>query len=434
MLRLVIQRQNVPDDSSLSPDAAAMRGRRHPSPDVGGVTTEAAQIRRDVLLLSLAAFASAVALRLCDPMLPALARAFDTTATRAAVVVTAASIAYGVCQLLFGPLGDRYGKFRVIAWACLASTLGALASALSPTLEALSLARALTGATTAALIPLSMAWIGDVVAFDQRQATLARYMSGQIIGLVSGQALGGLFADTIGWRWSFVFLAVIYGIVGLLLLRALQRRRAPPPPFAAAGTGDNLLQRAINILRAPRTAGVLGTVFVEAMATFGVMAFIPAYLHERFAISLFHAGLVVAVFGIGGLLYTSFARRWVQQLGEAKLARLGGALLGLAYLTLAFGPGWPWAIGACLLAGLGFYQLHNTLQTQATQMAPAARGTAVSLFASCFFLAQAVGVSVGAWVVERFGAPALFTCSALILPLLGWNFSRRLQRQQARGG
>lgn len=127
------------------------------------------------------------------------------------------------------------------------------------------------------------------------------------------------------------------------------------------------------------------------MATFGVIAFTPAYLHERFSISLFHAGSVVAVFGLGGLLYTSVARRWVRVLGEARLARLGGILLGLAFLILSLGTGWGWAVAASLLAGLGFYQLHNTLQTQATQMAPAARGTAVSVFASCFFLAKPSG-------------------------------------------
>ncbi|MCX7177325.1 MAG: MFS transporter [Proteobacteria bacterium] len=389
----------------------------------------AAGIARVVMLLSLAAFASAVALRLCDPLLPELARSFDTTTARAAMVITATSIAYGICQLLFGPLGDRFGKFPVIAWACLASTLGALACAAAPTLDSLSLARAMTGATTAALIPLSMAWIGDVVAFDERQHTLAKFMSGQIIGMVSGQAVGGLFADTIGWRWAFVFLAAIYCVVGLLLLRALKRlqqRGTLADPGAADQAGT--LARITMILGSAKARGILMTVFIEAMAAFGVMAFIPAYLHERFGISLFHAGSVVAVFGAGGLLYTSFARRWVRALGEARLALVGGALLGIAYLMLSLGDTWFWAVAACLLAGLGFYQLHNTLQTQATQMAPAARGTAVSLFASCFFLAQAVGVSLGAWVIERYGAPWLFASSALILPLLGWRFSRRLAR------
>jgi predicted MFS family arabinose efflux permease len=82
---------------------------------------------------------------------------------------------------------------------------------------------------------------------------------------------------------------------------------------------------------------------------------------------------------------------------------------------------------ACGLLGLGFYQLHNTLQTLATQMAPAARGTALSLFAFCFFLGQAVGVSAGALVVDQFGAAWLFAASALILPFTGMLLARNIK-------
>lgn len=395
----------------------------------GAAATGGLSVGRTVLLLAAGAFASAASLRLCDPMLPALARHFGTTTGQAAVVVTATSVAYGVFQLLFGPLGDRFGKFRVVAWACLVSTLGALGCALSPSLETLAVARAFTGATTAAIIPLSMAWIGDAVPFHQRQPILAKFMSGQIFGLISGQALGGLFADTLGWRGAFVFLAVLYGWIGIVLLRALKRLPPPTADTATPGPVAPLAPVAL-VLADPVARAILLTVFVESMAMFGVIAFIPAYLHERFAISLFHAGLVVAVFGAGGLSYTLFARRWVRLLGQPRLSLLGGCLMGSAFLLFALAPDWHWGVAASLLAGLGFYQLHNTLQTQATQMAPAARGTAVSIFASCFFLGQAAGVSIGGMAVDRVDARWLFLAAALVLPLVGGTFGRRLGRER----
>ncbi len=60
--------------------------------------------------------------------------------------------------------------------------------------------RLLSGVTAAAIIPLSMAFIGDHVAYEQRQATLARFMSGQILGLIGGQVIGGIVGDLLGWR------------------------------------------------------------------------------------------------------------------------------------------------------------------------------------------------------------------------------------------
>ena len=60
---------------------------------------------------------------------------------------------------------------------------------------------ALSGAAGAGIVPLSMAWIGDTVPYERRQATLARFLTGTILGMSAGQLAGGLFADTVGWRW-----------------------------------------------------------------------------------------------------------------------------------------------------------------------------------------------------------------------------------------
>src|ERR671938_478863 len=68
--------------------------------------------------LSFAAFASAISFRVTDPLLPRLATEFSVSLGEASYVITFFSIAYGLAQLLFGPLGDRFGKYLVVAWAC----------------------------------------------------------------------------------------------------------------------------------------------------------------------------------------------------------------------------------------------------------------------------------------------------------------------------
>ena len=68
-----------------------------------------------ILGLSLAAMASGTSLRLADALLPRLAADFNVTLGQASQVITAFAVAYGLAQLFFGPLGDRYGKIRVAA-------------------------------------------------------------------------------------------------------------------------------------------------------------------------------------------------------------------------------------------------------------------------------------------------------------------------------
>lgn len=386
-----------------------------------------AQHRRAVTLLSVAAFASAAAARLCDPLLPDLARSFSTTPTAAASVISSFAIAYGLTQALFGPLGDRLGKYRLIALTTLLSTLGAVGSAVAWSLDALVVARILLGATAAGIIPLAMAWIGDTVHYEQRQATLARFMGGQILGAIGGQFIGGVFADTLGWRWAFAFLASLYLVIGAIVL--LESRANQSTHHRNADTPrKGIIGQAAQVFAQPWARVILSIVFLEGMLVFGALAFVPSYLHERFGLSLTMAGAAMAFFGIGGLSYILAAKHFVRRLGEVGLATGGGILIALGWAMLAWGESWLWALPASYFVGLGFYMLHNTLQTNATQMAPAVRGTAVSLFASSFFLGQSLGVMAAAHILATAGIVPMLLIAAVGTPLAGSTLAWLLAR------
>jgi predicted MFS family arabinose efflux permease len=129
------------------------------------------------------------------------------------------------------------------------------------------------------------------------------------------------------------------------------------------------------------------------------------------------------------LLYAASVQQLVNRFGQAGLAIFGGVLLGLAYLTLALSTAWWLTPIAVTAIGLGFYALHNTLQTNATQMTPQARGTAVAIFSSAIYLGQTLGVAAGALVFDRFTAVPLFIATAVALPALAWWFAGKLRRR-----
>jgi predicted MFS family arabinose efflux permease len=96
----------------------------------------------------------------------------------------------------------------------------------------------------------------------------------------------------------------------------------------------------------------------------------------------------------------------------------------------------PWWLAAgplALLLGFGTYLYHNTLQTNATQMAPAARGTAVALFAFCLFAGQALGVSVSGYALDRIGFAPLLTAPAVVLVLAGIWLARAMANRVEAG-
>jgi predicted MFS family arabinose efflux permease len=382
-----------------------------------------------LLALSVPAFGSGISMRVSDPLLPGLANEFSLTLGHAALVITVFAIAYGFSQLIFGPLGDRFGKYRVIAWGTLGCAFTTALCALAPSFEMLLVARAMAGASAAAIIPLAMAWIGDVTSYERRQPILAKFMIGQVLGISSGVLLGGYAADHLQWRVPFEGLAVYFTLGGAYL--QWSNSRLPLEAKKTNAIQGSAIKQMVSefgqVLAVPWARVVLLTVFAEGASIFGSFAFMVTHLHQVHSIPLAMAGQVVMLFGLGGLLFAVSAYYLVHRLGEVGLCRWGGVLVAASYITVAVSNNWCWAMPACFCAGLGFYMLHNTLQINATQMAPERRGAAVAAFAASYFIGQSAGIALSGFLIPSIGTSGAILMGAVGVTLVSQNFARLMR-------
>jgi predicted MFS family arabinose efflux permease len=415
--------------TTLNPSSIAAAGSADATPPVD------IQLPRGALLaLSISAFGSGISMRVSDPLLPGLAKEFSLTLGHAALVITVFAVAYGFSQLIFGPLGDRFGKYRVIAWGTIACAVTTAICSFAPTFELLLVARVMAGVSAAAIIPLAMAWIGDVVSYQRRQPILAKFMIGQVLGISSGVLLGGYAADHLHWRVPFEAIAVYFALGGAFLL--WNNRRLPPEAQKTSPAQGSAFKRMVfefgQVLAVPWARIVLLTVFAEGASIFGSFAFMVTHIHQVHSIPLAMAGQVVMLFGLGGLLFAVSAYYLVHRLGEVGLCRWGGVLVAGAYVTVAVSSNWWWAMPACFCAGLGFYMLHNTLQINATQMAPERRGAAVAAFAASYFIGQSAGIALSGALILSIGTSGVILLGAVGVTLVSQNFARlmRLHRKK----
>lgn len=387
------------------------------------------------MLLSFGCFASMSAQRVCDAMLPELSRVFAVSLSQAAQVVSVFAVTYGLAQLFYGPLGDQLGKFRVVTFASMGCSLACLLALSATSLDALLLARVLMALGAAALIPMAMAWVGDNVPTEELQEMLTRTGLGSTLGLVGGQLVGGMLTDALGWRSAFGFMAVLFALVGLLMFRDLRLQPARPaePLLHSASSRLGFLAQAWQIISGPWSRVILLMALVEGAVGFGVLAIWASHLHLSLGLSLTWSGVIVGLFGLGGVLYMLLARHLIHRFGQQGLVLIGGFVVGLCTLVLAFTPHWLPAVPASLFAGFGFFMFHNTMQANATQMAPAARGTAVSLFASFLFLGQSIGVVLAASLIGLMGTGAVVALGGLMMALEGIFFAWALRRKLAGG-
>ena len=187
------------------------------------------------------------------------------------------------------------------------------------------------------------------------------------------------------------------------------------------------------MLRSPWARKLIVIAFFETGAMFGAFTYVGADLHLRFGLNFALVGLFVGAFAIGGLIYSLSVRRLVSLLGQAGLAAGGGTLLAAAFVTLAFEPHAYIAPFAILVIGLGFYMLHNTLQTNATQMTPEARGTARRHFLGRALSRTDRGRGRGGAGVRPLPGRAGVSGGGAVLLALGLWFARTLKARAMAG-
>lgn len=381
-----------------------------------------------VFLLGAASFVVVAVMTVTGPLLPLIAHDFGTSVGAAGIVVSAFAVPYGAFQIVFGPLGDRAGKLRVVAGALTVSTVFVLGSGMTGSLEGLAVMRFLCGAAMAGTVPLAMAYIADEVPYATRQLVIGRFLNGLVLGQIGGGCLGGLVAEYLQWRQVFYLFALCCAVVAAALW--VSAARQPPAKLSQQRSLSDILAIYWAVLRASRSRAVVITGTLEGVFIFGVVAFYGAYLRQRFALGYAMIGAVLSMYGVGGMAYSALVRPIIARLGERRMVVVGTALLGASYLILPLLTVWWLTPPLLFLAGFGFYTFHNTMQTQATELDPNARGTALALWVFMMFLGQGVGVVLFGMVIDSGGYGVAFSLAGTGVLTLGLWFQRRL----AKGG
>lgn len=385
-----------------------------------------------LFLFGVCAFASSFSMRLLDPLVLPVAEQFAISAAVAALLAPAFSLPYAVSQLFLGPISDRFGRGRCIRW-CIAGLSAALLScALAPSYEWLFASRVASGIFGGGLIPLVLAAMGDAYDMAHRQVAIGRLLVATIGGQMLGSLVAGLSSRAFGWRSALV-IACGVALVAALLAWARMPREAPRPG-PGGGVAGTLVVYA-GILRRPKAPWLLGAVFFESMMFFGLFPHLGTVLGLREPapadVLAGHAGIAIGAFGFGGLLYALTVRRLIGWLGVRRMCGTGAALAAAACLGLAVFSAW-WQAACCLFGlGLAFYMIHNSMQTEATEIAPATRGSAVALFAACLFSGSAAGPLVFGPMVQGFGIAPSFVVLAVGMLLLGQAVMRRIVGDRA---
>ena len=162
-----------------------------------------------------------------SPSLPDLVRWFDTSATKVKLTISLNILAFGIAQLIHGPLSDRYGRKPVLVVSLAAVTLLSLACAAAQTIDQLIVARILLGIAAAAEAVVGLAIIKDL--YTEKQQVKAMALLGMVIAIAPAAApiLGGYIHVTWGWQANFWVISGMALFTLCVVVRLLPESKSP---------------------------------------------------------------------------------------------------------------------------------------------------------------------------------------------------------------
>ncbi len=385
-------------------------------------------VSRVLGLSMLAVFATTLFVRAVDPVIPRIATHFAMDPHTVALLATAFSLPYAIMQPVLGGLADAWGKTRLMTWSLVALVISAAIGAFAQDFSMLLLSRVFSGIVAGGVFPISVAIAADLVRVEQRQVAVSRMLGAAMIGNVLGSPAAGIAADLTGWRGIFVGMGVLAAVA---TVAAVVGFRGVASSAAARTSLRSLPATYAGIFRNPLAKVCYGAVLIEAICLFGLMPYVAGLLAERGEPRATIAGLVMAGFGVGGIVYASAVSALLARLGERGLMLGGGTLMGCGLMLVALPLPWPVQGVDFICLGLGFYMLHGVIQIYASELAPTARGSAMAMHSASFFLGNALGPVAYGWTLPTVGLTATVVPAGAILIGVGIVCARRLRRGPA---
>ncbi len=323
------------------------------------------------------------------PLLPRLAQVFSVPIQTIGLIIPAYLIPYGAATLVYGPLSDRLGRRPILVGSLAAFILLTALTATVQSAPALLVLRLLTGLGASGVVPLALAFIGDVVPFRERGRALGWLFGAMAGGIAFGSTFGAVLEPFLTWQGLFLGVAVLAVLVFVALLPRLSKLPSQPSSQAKRTLGD-VLSAYGALLRERRGLRTYAYVLFTGLFHSGTFTWLGYALARRYGLGEVGIGLALLGYGIPGFLFGPLIGRAADHWGRNRLIPLGIAIGGAAACALAFVVPLPVTILLVTALSLGYDMTQPLLAGIVTDLS-AQRGLAMGLNVCTLFTGFGLG-------------------------------------------
>ena len=372
-----------------------------------------------VVLLALLLGLQAVTTDLYLPALPAIRASLNASMGEIQLTLTALLLAFGISQLVWGPLSDRYGRRPILLWGMGAYVIASVACVAAPGIGWLIAARAVQGIAMGAAVMAARAIVRDLYQPHEGAQVMSQALSG--LGLIACTCapVGGLLSDWVGWRYALLSVT-LFGLLTLGLLLWGYRETLPQRRMDAL-RWDSLWRSNLDIIRHPVFLTWCALSSASYLGLFTFLATSSFVFTQQLGYSKTIYGLLMFTMSLAYIVGT-FWGRWMlrrtsihRTVGVAGFLSISGGVLLTVLAHAGSGQAWygAWAVMLPVYLFMLGHGVHQPCgQSAAVAPFPLKAGTASALNG---FLMMLGAFFMGGWLGRNMDVPLLALAHGLLL-------------------
>jgi len=223
------------------------------------------------------------------PILPLYAKNLGATGLWLGAIFAGFSISRSVLMPFIGKYSDKSGiRKTFIAAGLFVYSCSSLGYIYSTDAFSLLLVRIVQGACSAMIVPIAMAYIGDITPKDREGSFMGMFTVSLFLGFGIGPLFGGLIMDFFSMNTAFAAMGALCAIAFFLVVFLLPSSNSRHLPDTVSPSSYK------EILSSPLIKGVVCYRFVSALARAAVLSFLPLYASHNINMSASQIGIVIS--------------------------------------------------------------------------------------------------------------------------------------------
>ncbi len=348
-----------------------------------------------------------------SPLLIQIANDFSINISSAGLTAVAYMIPFGIFTIIFGPLSDKFGKLLIINIAAFGTAIFSVLGGLMQSFFLLCICRALNGIFAAAIMPVSMALIGETAGDNPEKlhASISKTMALMFFGGAVAPVIGGLISFVGSWRLVYIIYGIGEFIIGLLIIFKIKIQSKIEKGFQI----KRIYSEAFLNKELICTVLLLSLI---GMTVLGSFTYTGKYIEQSTKYSILLVGFILSFFGIGSMVAGRVSVKLKQKL-KTKYFIVASMIGVFSFIGLAFFPN-IFVLPFTLFGyGFSFMLIQPMMIAKAQNSFPKHRGVVMSMAAFNMCIGGGIGALLYGFILRQWDYNYIYLIGAIFFVLIG---------------